>query len=396
MKTTTEDWTGRLVLLICHVAGLLDLVILPLWVGGLIQTYQFEPQAAGGLVTLYLVGMVISNVVLAFRFERYPPKLVAGLGFAIPAVAFLIMSRLGDVAPAVRPLAFAILNFVGGLGAGIGMAAVHGTIGRSANPHRLFAFVNFGVGIFGVIFFVVTPGMMARMGVTAVFMNADIVIILAVIAALLAFPVMPARTEKGGQGSASSFSLTGAGTGTLAICFIGIVFLQVGNAATLSFVERIGDFRGFGADAVGMLLAVGGLVPLLAPIAAAVLQKRMTPIWVVVCGMLFHGVLSITLSNSSTFAPYAVAYALLTATVVFTHTFAFGLLAQLEPSGRINALTPTMMMTGSAAGPFLGGTIAQFAGFSKVGIGAAICAALGAICYVVVASQLRRTSPEPA
>lgn len=390
MRTTTETWTGHIVLLLCHVAGLLDLVILPLWVGGLIGTYKLNPQLAGGLVTLYLAGVLVSNAILAFRFDRVPTRAVAAIGFLIPAIAFFLMTQVSDTEGASAVTLIAVLNFVGGLGAGAGMAVVHGMIGRSLNPHRLFAFVNFGICIFGVAFFTLTPSMMATMGVKAVFINAGAVIFVAFLAALLAFPQLPSGRHEELHKRKDKPGVLMASTTILVICFIGVVFLQIGNAVTLSFVERVGNFRGFDSASIGMVLAVGGLVPFLAPIGATILQKKLNPIWVTIVGMIVHAALSATVSNSSSFLSYAAAYAFVTATVVFTHTFAFGLLARIDPSARMNALTPTMMMLGSAIGPFLGGTIAQFLGFPQVGIAAAICAVIGALCYLAVSGRLQR------
>jgi hypothetical protein len=43
----TERWRGRSVLLLAHVAGMIDLVALPVWVGAaLIGQYRFSPTQA--------------------------------------------------------------------------------------------------------------------------------------------------------------------------------------------------------------------------------------------------------------------------------------------------------------------------------------------------------------
>jgi len=45
--TNTDSLKGRIVLSIAHVAGMIDLVALPVWVGTLMSRYQFSPQQAG-------------------------------------------------------------------------------------------------------------------------------------------------------------------------------------------------------------------------------------------------------------------------------------------------------------------------------------------------------------
>jgi hypothetical protein len=150
----------------------------------------------------------------------------------------------------------------------------------------------------------------------------------------------------------------------LVVCFFGVAFLQTANAVTMSFVERDGNFRGFDPASIGMVLAVGGVIPLSAPVAATLLEKKLSPIWMVIIDMLLHGALSLAVFNSTMLGLFFVSYALVPTMVSFTHTFAFGFLAKFDLRGRMNALMPAMMMTGSAVGPVLGGTVAKYAGFA--------------------------------
>ena len=60
---TTDSLRGRLALMAAHCAGMVDLVALPLWVGILMSHYRFDPQQAGGVVTLFLVGAVVAETV---------------------------------------------------------------------------------------------------------------------------------------------------------------------------------------------------------------------------------------------------------------------------------------------------------------------------------------------
>ena len=67
------------------------------------------------------------------------------------------------------------------------------------------------------------------------------------------------------------------------------------------------------------------------------------------------------------FLPYAVAGSLLVFMTIFNHTFMFGTIAKLDPSGRAASSTPAMLTLGAAIGPALGGAVAQFAGFAAIG-----------------------------
>ncbi|MBB4403173.1 MULTISPECIES: MFS transporter [Rhizobium/Agrobacterium group] len=386
MNTTTETIAGRVVLLFCNGAGMLDLVILPLWVGGLIRTYSFDPQVAGGLVTLYLAGMVIANVSAGFLFHRLPARPVVTTGFLIAASCFFLMLKTDLGGGYSLALRLGALNLIGGLGAGVALAVAHGTMSLGHNPHRLFAVANLGPCIFAVLFFALTPPMMNTMGVGAVFVNAGAIILIAGVLSLFAFPSIPRNNSP----KEVSERATGTPTAILILCFLGLLSMFLANSTILSFVERIGNAEGFESAAIGTGLMIGGIIPLLSPIAAGFLQNHLAATWTVVFGLLAHGAFAIVQSHPANFLVFTLANALITSTTVFTIIFAFGLLAKLDPSGRMNALTASMTMTGSALGPIYGGTIAKYAGFSAVGFGAAALAVIGALCFSVVAMRLRK------
>jgi MFS family permease len=139
MNNSPESISGRATLALGHVGGMLDLIILPLWVGGMISTFAFAPQQAGIVVGLFLVGVLASNSVLARRYGRIPNRPVAGLGYSVMCLAFFAMTRAPYAGGLSMLVQIAVLHLVAGLGAGVGLSCVHGTIGRSANPHRMFA-----------------------------------------------------------------------------------------------------------------------------------------------------------------------------------------------------------------------------------------------------------------
>ena len=90
---TTENKRGVLALVVGHCAGMIDLIGLPVWVGSLISQYKFDPQQAGGLVTLFLIGASAASLFFAPRFTRTNQKVATVSGFFIAAVAFALSSQ---------------------------------------------------------------------------------------------------------------------------------------------------------------------------------------------------------------------------------------------------------------------------------------------------------------
>jgi MFS family permease len=116
MKVSTESLLGRIVLLFGHVAGMLDLVILPFWVGGMMTTHHLEPQEAGGVVTLFLVGVLASNGILARMFGRLPNRAVVVAGYSVAALAFFGLTYVPFAIAATSLVQLGALHLVAGLG----------------------------------------------------------------------------------------------------------------------------------------------------------------------------------------------------------------------------------------------------------------------------------------
>jgi hypothetical protein len=102
--------------------------------------------------------------------------------------------------------------------------------------------------------------------------------------------------------------------------------------------------------------------------------------------------LAVTITASGGFVPYAAAGSLYAFVMIFAHPFLFGLTARLDPSGRTNALTPAMLMAGSALAPAIAGTVAQRFGFGGLGVAVAAVGIVGCVSFVLLGRALRRTT----
>ncbi len=361
--TRTEGWPGRIALMVAHCAGMVDLVALPVWVGTLISSYKLDPQQAGGLVTLFLVGAVASSLFFAPRFTRIRGRTAASVGFGVAALAFFGVSQTTSYA------SMGALHALAGVAAGCGLTFTHGTIGRSVNPHRLFAIVGMALGVFAIVFLGATPKLVALSGGATLFRVFAGVMLVGALVAILAFP-QPEQAGAASSERGAAFDVR------VWFAIAGISCMAFVQAMTFSFVERIGIERGFGLDAVTGVLIALGLVNLLPAPLAALLERRWSANTVVLVGPLAQAALALVITHAQGFGPYAVASALFVAVMIFTHTFAFGLVARLDPTGRALAATPAMLMVGAATGPVLGGTFVKAMGYGSIGLAAVVIAAV--------------------
>jgi predicted MFS family arabinose efflux permease len=365
-------------LVVAHVAGMIDLVALPVWIGTLMQHFHFDAQRAGMLVTLYLLFAVASSAFFARRFNRIRGHLAAPAGFAIATVGFFALSQTGSFSGMCAAHALA------GLGTGCGLSFAHGTIGRAVNPHRLFAVSHLALALFAVVFLGGAPQVIAHAGGASLFTLFSALAATAFVVTAWGFPrnginrYLRSPTKLRATRSATRAPLA---SGCWSAIF-GIVFMALNQALVFSFVGRIGLARGFGVTRINAVLIAVGLVNLLPPLLAALLQKRLDPRTVAIAGPIAQAVLALTISRSTTFAPYAVATSLWVFAMIFTHTFLFGLLARIDTTGRAVASTPAMLMAGSAVGPLLGGILIVHAGFEAIGIAATVVSAISFLLLI--------------
>lgn len=388
--TTPDTLGGKAVLTLAHVAGMVDMVALPVWIGALMHYYRYSPPQAGITVTLFLLGVVSASVFLAPRFNRVPKRAAAACGFAVAAAAFFFASQQAvDVASFN---ALAMLHALAGLGVGCALTFTHGSIGRSANPHRLFGIVNIALGFFAVAFLGGVPPLLQHTSASMLFVIISGSMGLAAVVCALFFPTVTAPADSPSSAAPSRLPTAPPARIPRAAWFvIGVVMcLTLNQAMVFSFVERIGAERGFGMDRVNGVLIALGLVNLLPGALAALLQTKWSPVAVGFAGPIGQALLALTLSSALSFAPYAVAASFYVFMVIFTHNFLFGLLSRLDPSGRAAAATPAMMMIGSCIGPALGGALVQGLGYP--GLGWMAC---GVSCIAVLGMwQVRKHLPE--
>ncbi|MGJ4932054.1 MFS transporter [Bradyrhizobium sp. HKCCYLS2038] len=376
--------SSGVVLGVCHVAGMLDMVALPVWVGTFIEFYGLSPAQAGVTVTSFLAGIVLASLLTARALGRLDPRAVVVIGFAVASAAFGILAS--------RPVAgtpFAVLpviHVIAGLAAGAALSMTHGTMGRTDNPHRLFGLANVALAVFGIAFFAAVPALIHAVSPRVLFVVFAGSMALAALVAALGFP----RTT----GRAAATDVTRQPMPAKAWLVIAVVICLTFNQALIfSFLERIADHKGFSrADITAVLMAVG-FINLLPGALAAMLQQRLSPIAVGIAGPVLQAALAFVVVSAESFATFAAFASPYVSIVIFTHTFLFGLLSQVDPSRRAVAATPAMMMIGSAAGPAVAGAIVQGIGYGGL---AYMAAATSTLAVVLMLTFRARTGAAPA
>jgi predicted MFS family arabinose efflux permease len=371
MNRPVDGLMGRTSLVLCHCAGMIDIVALPVWVGiVLIGQYGLDPQRAGALATLFLGAVVASSLFFSPRIGRIRGTRAVPAGFGVAAAAFFALSATTDYAT------MAALHVLGGLAVGCGLSFAHSTIGASANPHRLIAIAFTALSVLSFGFLGGVPRLVQARGGTVLFVVLGSIMLVAALFALVGFPVRSSTSSQPGKPVVHAPL-----TRSVWFAMIGTTLMTMSHAMMLSFLERVGVTHGFSTQQIlGVLFAVG-VVNLFPGLLAALFERKVAAGTVMMSGPALQGILGLTLTQSPAFALYAVAAGAFPAVIIFTHTFIFGFLARHDPSTRAVAATPVMAMTGSAIGPIVGGAVAQHFGYTSIGWAVAVIATVGFTCF---------------
>ena len=368
----TDSGRGRIALAIAHCAGMVDMVALPLWVGVLIQHFRFDPQQSGLLVTLFLAGAVAASLLIAPLFHRLASgRMLATAGLAGGAVAFWMLASATDFG------SIAMLHALGGFAIGIAQSVTQGTVARSANPHRLYAICGMALGVFALLYLGSMPPVIASMGGPILFKVFAAVMLVGAVVSLLSFPV----PNEAPMAAVSIQSVGAQPSKGLWFGILGLCTMSVVQAMAFSFFERMGADSAFGVEKVTAVLIAMGFLNLFPTALAAFLEKRWSARTVLMVGPIVQAIMVASIFTATTYLPYAVPGALFVGVMLFTHVFGFGLLAQIDPTGRTLAGTPAMMMTGAAIGPILGGTLVKFAGYPAIGFAALALGGVAVACF---------------
>jgi len=87
----------------------------------------------------------------------------------------------------------------------------------------------------------------------------------------------------------------------------------------LSFAERAGDFRGFTAGQVQTALVTMGLIALVPPIIATLLQKRLSAVVVAICGSFIHGAIGFGIMSALVYPQFFGSLIFFPFMMLFTH-----------------------------------------------------------------------------
>ena len=326
----------------------------PLIVGGLIAGLGLGIAETGMVLSSELILMGITATALATKMADIDARKACLTG----ACLLFLGHSLAAMADSIEQVL--LYRSMAGIGAGFVLASVNATIAGAPNPTKLYGFTMMAPPLIGfVIAFLMSRGIasFAHAGAYGVLA----LLTLLVIPFLLAFPDY--RVNKDTE-LPEPLKEYGPGIALLITIFI----TGASMMAYFAFVERLGVRLGLSIEQVGNIFAWVVLAGAFGAGLAGLLENRFGHILPLIVGLFVHSSAMIVAIEIVSLPAYIVATLLEGFTLVYSLTFLFALSASLDRHGRWAAAAGGAFSLSLGVGPFIGGTIIEFASFSAISV----------------------------
>ncbi len=328
---------------------------LPMVVGNAVEDLGVTVQGAGLLASAEMAGASLGTFVVSPRVHLWNRRTIATSGLAIIVLGSILSLWVGGYA------ALAAARAMTGLGEGALVAAVIASMAGARKPERLFGiWTIFNMIVASTLFFVVMPRVTALWGLDGVF-GALATAGLVGTVALGWYPSNPKR-DQGETGAAQPLNVRKAVIGLIAMF---CVFLAHGGI--WAYMERIGLAANVDAQFISRVLgsaALAGLVGGLMVTWLSTKAGRVLPNGIALGGSI-AGLLFVI--NGSSAVAFVAAAMLFYLAWVFGLPYLMGVIAGLDPGGRVAAFAIVMQNAGLAAGPAVAGFVITGEGYGMLG-----------------------------
>lgn len=328
-------------------AGFFYINIMSAIVDGLITGLGFSNAEAGLVGSANIYGASFGSLCAVFivRHIRWRPALLA---------LFLVMMSLDLASTLIHaPVLLAAVRGVHGVIAGMSVGIVYSVMARLHSPDRAFGVLlvlQFALGGLGVMFL---PQLVPQFGARILFMVLAGLTLLALVSMLAVPKSLTGNGTKDDRAEAPTRYLRPV----VLLSLLALFLFQAGNMALAAFIIRLGEHaqleRGFIGDALGWATWLGTAGAVLVIVMGARFG-RLRPLFAAFLLTLVGTAGFLWSSNPLVFLIANIGTAI---TWSFVVPYLFGMISQLDSSGRLATLGGFVSKCGLASGPLLAGLL---------------------------------------
>jgi len=331
---------SKLLLIACvYPMGPAAIILMPMIVGGVIDSYGFSEQQAGNLASIEGMGLVLASLLSVLWVRKLPWKKVLFLCLLLMAALNFLSANLTEYLPLI------VTRGLHGLIAGSLFAITVAALGDNTEPDKAFGVAQAIQGVLMFGGFVCAPYLVHTYGIAGLFYlftGTSIVMMLSI----FNFPEQEVNHVK-------VFEKSQGNNHTLLI-WLGLIasFVFCVNIFGIwAFIERIGLAAQLSSEDIGFGLGISQIFAIGGGIAAAIFSDRYGrtfPLLVVLIGQ----ILALwTLVGQFTSLSFYLATGVFQALFVIGISYQMGIVAKLDIKGKFLVLMTAAQGLGAAFGP---------------------------------------------
>lgn len=343
---------SALVFVVC--TGFSSQMVMPLWIGAIIDDYGFSRSAAGAIGAAEMAVVAIVSFVMAIQVHRFNVRRTVLVGLACLICGNFIAAFMQDAS------SLTAARILVGCGKGIVVTISFSLAAGVSHPIRAFAILNASYALFSMAFFLAMPPVIAAGGAQGCFMLLSAV---SLVSAFVMFRYPERRMQGTDMHRISLRDIKGYGL----LAFAALIILWVGHNAIWTFVERIGLRMELTPAEVGQVLSFAAFITIGGPSLARLIDTRFghtLPVLTAVSAKILITLLLVYAAAQWMYALLVPAFLLL---ALFMLPYFMGILSMADPAGRLAAAASAAMTMGSSLGSLIGGWTAD--SFDYEGLG---------------------------
>lgn len=372
---------GAIAIIVAALLGEYSLLIMPFILTAMMQAYGLSEERAGYLISLQLLAMGTAASVVSYLVAHIAPRRVG-----VVAAVFICIANIG-CALGDSTTTLALARCLTGLAEGSLMAAAAALAAGVRHPHRLFSALGLLIAVVAAAALLMTPLLFLHLGARGIFWLLGI----SPIAVLVSAPSLP-RTGPRTTGAPhlSALSIIGARPALFAFAL-----LWIGASALWVFAERIGSSQGLSLTEIATFLAIGQVAGVAGPVIAARFGERAGLHVSIGAGSTAMAAGGLLMVFGGVPATYVTGVSILSIAIMFLTPCFRTLMAGLDGTGGVVAMSTAFYTVGFGAAPLVVGGM-ESAGASYGAMAWLAVLAFAASAILAVHSRNSRVRAEAA
>jgi len=364
---------------IVYPLGPAAIILMPMLVGGVIDSYNFSEQQAGYIAALEGMGLVVSSLLAALWVRNVSWVRALFICFIANAVINVASANVTDF------MSLLVVRFLAGMTAGSIFAITVTALGDNSHPDRAFGIAQVVQGVMMFVAFAVAPYILEQWDVSGLYYMLAAASVLMVLA-LKRYPVAGADRSIGESSTVGQESYNG-------YIWLALIasFLFFSNLFGFwTYVERIGQAAGLTTETVGLALGFAQLGMIAGAGGVAVASHRFgrtIPMIITLLGMLV--VLWLLVGQFSSLSFY-LGVALFQAVFVIGNCYQMGVIAKIDVKGKYLVLVTGFQGLGAAVGPAIAASLISGGDYSKVNLMAALLCVISILMFLFIIYRTRQ------